>query len=245
MAVFCDRLDVVDFYRRRLKLPRAFPETEKRIKGDEWLFRDAVAEAMHERGWIKPPGCQHISRYIRQRARQILWDRKVDDEQEHIKAGKHNIVIRNCDMVPGPHAASSLGYDEDHGMEPPRVTTIDFRLDLADSMAAINADPQFRATMAALLFDEKCWADLSGDSHFSTKFRRDHAAKLQHLCTLMAAYLEPTPRPTLEERIAVDAHNRRVLQPPDPAEKIKDVENKRDKVSKNPRENSRNTPFNR
>jgi len=208
-AVLSGDVEVVELYRKRLRLPVTFPENKMRVRGEEWRFRDAVAEVLHERRWLRPPGCTHISRYIRNRAWQILKERKKEDEQDHIDARERNIVIRNFST----DVASSLGYDESYGIQPPRVAAIDFRLDVASSMEAVHADPQFRSIMAALLLDEKCWADLSSDPHFSGRFRREYETKLRHFRALMAAYLEPPLRRTLEERIAAEARNRR---PPDP-----------------------------
>ena len=202
-AVLGDDIEVVEWYTQTLGLPRAFPEVEKRIRGEEWRFRDSVAEALHERRWIKPPGCTHIARYIRNRAWQILKDRKKADEQEHIDAGEHDIVIRNF----SPEVASNLGYDALQGMGPSRTAIIDFRLDVDSGMEAVNADARFRTVMAALLFDEERWADLSKDKHFSTEFRRDYAGTLRHFREHVAAYLEPPERRTLEERIEADARN--------------------------------------
>ena len=207
-AVLSGDTDVLEKYTRRLGLPHSFPEKKKRIQGDPWLFHVALATALYERKWIKPPGCTHINRYLRNRARQMLWDRKKEDEKEHIDAQSNGVKILNHDELHRSCNELRLSYDEQRGWAPPRIATIDFRLDFHKTLDAINADKKFRRIMTALLFDDQRWADLDKGKHYSTSFRNRHRTALRQFRARMVSYLEPPARRIFEEQLEAEARNR-------------------------------------
>ena len=205
-ALMDGRRDLVEQYtRERLRLPRAFPQYRQRVRGEPLLTADAVAEALWERRWTRPPACTAIAQSIRTRAWQFFHAQRCADEQEHIRAGEHGVIIRS--LTTTPPRASGLTYDAQVGVEPPRVAATDLRVDLADAMRAIEAEPEFTKVMNALLLEQGRWADFSDDKHYSTKFRRDFAPTFRRLAECLADYRPPITRPTLEARWEALNHN--------------------------------------
>jgi hypothetical protein len=190
-AVFNGRSDVVDCYTREILGLR-----KRRL-------RAAAAEAIFERRWLEPPGCTHITRYIRNRAWQIVKDQQRTDEgRRHGKTSEQKVTVSN------------LGYDELHGMVPARLAMIDLRVDLEKTLDAIGAPPEFCKGIKALVFDGAIWSDLAANvgnpdaKHFATSFRRKFQGYLRQFEARMSAYLVPPLRRGLEERMEAEARNR-------------------------------------